>query len=113
VCDGPIEDDLTVIASASRPEMQTWVRELGAHHVIDHLRPLAEQVLALGLGALAFVFSMAETPRHLKDVAELIAPQGRFGLIDDPASVDIVPFKREAVSVHWEAMLPIWCNPAG
>src|SRR5690606_35952739 len=28
--------DLTVIASASRPETQAWVKELGAHYVVDH-----------------------------------------------------------------------------
>src|ERR1700710_1842099 len=31
--------DLTVIATASRPETRDWVRELGAHHVVDHRRP--------------------------------------------------------------------------
>ncbi|PWE54052.1 zinc-binding alcohol dehydrogenase family protein [Metarhizobium album] len=95
---------LTVIATASRPETQAWVRELGAHHVIDHARPLAEQVAALGIGAPAFVFSTTETHRHLKEVVELIAPQGRFGLIDDPEQLDVMPFKRKAVSTHWELM---------
>jgi NADPH:quinone reductase len=85
--------DLTVIATASRPETQAWVRELGAHHVIDHSRPLAEQVAALGIGAPAFVFSTTETHRHLKEIIELIAPQGRFGLIDDPDQLDIMGFK--------------------
>jgi len=96
--------DLTVIATASRDETQGWVRELGAHHVIDHSRPMAPQIAALGLGAPAFVFSTTHTDRHLADIAELIAPQGRFALIDDPASLDIVAFKRKAVSVHWEFM---------
>ncbi len=49
--------NLTVIATASRPETQDWVRALGAHHVLDHSKPLAAQVAALGLGAPAFVFS--------------------------------------------------------
>ncbi len=48
--------DLTVIATASRPETQEWVRGLGAHHVIDHSRPLAPQIAELGIGAPAFVF---------------------------------------------------------
>ena len=33
--------DLTVIATASRPETQKWVRECGAHHVVNHRQPLA------------------------------------------------------------------------
>ncbi|MFP5075938.1 zinc-binding alcohol dehydrogenase family protein [Rhizobium sp. YIM 134829] len=96
--------DLTVIATASRPETQDFVRSLGAHHVIDHTKPLDEEVAALGLGEPAFIFSTTATDKHLDTLPKLIAPQGRFGLIDDPKSLDIVGFKRKAVSVHWELM---------
>jgi NADPH:quinone reductase-like Zn-dependent oxidoreductase len=96
--------DLTVIVTASRPETQDWVRECGAHHVIDHRQPLAPQVEALGLGAPGFVFSTTQTDAHFSDIVELIAPQGRFGLIDDPAELSALPLKRKAVSLHWELM---------
>lgn len=96
--------DMTIIATASRPETQDWVRECGAHHVIDHRNPLAPQVAALGLGAPGFVFSTTQTDQHIADIAELIAPQGRFGLIDDPATLDIKVLKPKAVSLHWEFM---------
>ena len=96
--------DLTVIATASRPETQSWTKALGAHHVIDHSKPLAGQVAALGIGAPAFVFSTTETLRHVNEIIELIAPQGRFGLIDDPETFDAVGFKRKSVSIHWEMM---------
>lgn len=97
--------DVTVIATASRPETQGWARELGAHHVIDHTKPLAEQVEALGLGAPAFVFSITHTDSHFAEIAKLIAPQGRFGLIDDPQELlDISLVKGKSVSIHWESM---------
>ena len=96
--------DLTVIATASRPETQDWVRECGAHHVIDHRQPLAPQVEALDIGAPGFVFSTTQTHQHLADIIELIAPQGRFGLIDDPEELNVMPFKLKAVSLHWELM---------
>jgi NADPH2:quinone reductase len=96
--------ELTVIATASRPETRQWVQKLGAHHVIDHSKPLAKELAALGLGAPAFVFSTTNTAQHLADIAELIAPQGRFGLIDDPEVLDVNAFKRKSVSVHWELM---------
>ncbi len=104
---------VTVIATASRPETREWVKALGAHHVIDHSMPLAAQVKALGLGAPAFVFSTTQTDRHLAEIVELIAPQGRFGLIDDPQTLNVVPFKRKAVSIHWELMFtrPIFQTP--
>lgn len=105
--------DLAVIATASRPDTQAWVRDLGAHHVIDHSRPLAAQVAALGIGAPAWVFSTTETQRHLPEIISLIAPQGRFGLIDDPESLDVLGFKQKAVSVHWEFMFarPLFGTP--
>ncbi len=95
--------DLTVIATASRPETQV-VKSLGAHYVVDHSKPLASQIAALGIGAPAFVFSTTQTAQHVDDIVELIAPQGRFCLIDDPSGFDIMAFKRKAVSVHHELM---------
>jgi NADPH2:quinone reductase len=96
--------DLTVIATASRPETMDWVKRLGAHHVVDHAKPLAAEVTKLCIGAPAFVFSTTETGRHFDQIAELIAPQGRFGLIDDPDAFDIRKIKRKSASVHWEFM---------
>ncbi|MGQ9370874.1 zinc-binding alcohol dehydrogenase family protein [Azospirillum sp. ST 5-10] len=95
---------LTVVATASRPETRQWALDLGAHHVIDHARPLAGEIAALGLGAPSFVFSTTHTDAHLDAVVEAIAPQGRFALIDDPAALDVRGFKRKSVSVHWEFM---------
>jgi NADPH:quinone reductase len=97
--------DLTVIATASRPETQAWCRELGAHHVIDHGKPLAAQVEALGIGAPAFAFSITHTENHFPEIAKVMAPQGRFALIDDPkAPLDITLLKGKSVSIHWESM---------
>lgn len=96
--------DLTIIATASRPETTDWVKELGAHHVIDHSKPLPEQIDALRIGQPGFVFSTNYSDTYASQVGELIAPQGRFGLIDDPKSFDIMPFKGKAVSIHWEMM---------
>lgn len=97
--------DLTVIATASRPDTQSWVTELGAHHVIDHGKPLAAQVEALGIGAPAFAFSITHTEDHFAEIAKALAPQGRFALIDDPKTLlDISLMKGKSVSIHWESM---------
>ncbi len=96
--------NLTVIATASRPETQKWAYDLGAHHVIDHSKPIAQEIEQLALGAPGFVFSTTNTKDHIGEIINLIAPQGRFGLIDDPEALDVVPFKRKSVSVHWELM---------
>jgi len=96
--------NMTVIATASRPETQSWVTSLGADQVINHHLPLAEQFAQLGLAQPAYVFSTNATDTYIQQIAELIAPQGKFGLIDDPASLDILPLKRKSISTYWELM---------
>ena len=95
---------LTVVATATRPESQKWCRDLGAHAVIDHSQPMKEQVESLRLPPVGLVASLTFTDQHYKSIADFIAPQGKFGLIDDPAEFNVAAFKGKAVSVHWESM---------
>ncbi len=69
----------------------------------DHL-PLAKQIASLQLGPPGFVFSTTHTDRHVTEIADLLAPQGRLALIDDPKALDINLFKRKSISLHWESM---------
>ena len=95
---------LTVVATATRPDSQKWCLELGAHAVVDHAKPLKEQIDKLKLPPVALVASLTATDQHYKGIAELMAPQGRYGLIDDPAEFNVAVFKGKAISVHWESM---------
>ena len=95
---------LTVVASATRPESQKWCLELGAHAVVDHARPMREQVESLRLPPVALVASLTATEQHYKSIADFMAPQGKFGLIDDPAEFTVGVFKGKAISIHWESM---------
>ena len=95
--------DLTVVATASRPETTEWAKDMGARHVVDHGEPLAPQVAALGLGAPAFVFATVPAGEKFADLAELIAPQGRVALINGEAA-DVSVFMRKSVSVCYELM---------
>lgn len=95
---------LAVIGTASRPETQAWVKELGAHHVIDHTQPLTAELARIGIAQVDIIISLNGTTKHLPQILEVLAPQGQFGLIDDPATLDVMPFKRKAISVHWEMM---------
>jgi zinc-binding alcohol dehydrogenase family protein len=96
--------ELTVIGTASRDASRNWVRELGAHHVIDHTQPLREQVEALGIPAVDIVISLTHTDKHYAAIVDVLAPQGQLALIDDPATLDAVPLKRKSISLHWELM---------
>ncbi len=95
---------LTVIGTASRPETQAWVTSLGAHHVIDHGRPITEELKRIGFPTVDYIVSLTQTDAHFAQIVEAIAPQGKFGLIDDPLSLDVTKLKRKSVSLHWELM---------
>lgn len=96
--------NFTVTTTASRPESKAWVEQLGAHYVLNHRKPLEAQISSLGLPAPELVFSTTHTDQYIQDIAELILPQGRFALIDDPAQLDISVFKQKSISIHWESM---------
>ena len=95
---------LTFIATASRPETQEWVRELGAHHVIDHAAPMPAQLRAFGIDEIDYVASQTHTDKHPVEITEMLAPQGRLGLSDNPKFLDVPILKPKSISLHWELM---------
>ena len=95
---------LKVIGTASRTETNDWVKALGADLVLDHKKPMAEQLKELGQPEVDYVISLTHTAQHFSDILELIKPQGKLALIDDPEPIDIRPMKRKSLSLHWELM---------
>jgi zinc-binding alcohol dehydrogenase family protein len=96
---------LTVIGTASRPETQAWVRELGAHHVIDHSQPLSAELQRVGVPSVTHVASLTQTDKHYAEIVKALAPQGRLSLIDDPATpLDVMLLKGKSLSLRWESM---------
>jgi zinc-binding alcohol dehydrogenase family protein len=95
---------LTVVATASRPESTKWCLDLGAHHVIDHSKSMKEQIAALKVPPVALIAALTNTEQHFATLADIIAPQGKLGLIDDPASLNVNLLKGKAASLHWESM---------
>lgn len=90
--------NLRVVATASRPESAQWVRDLGAHHVIDHSSDLREQI-----SDVDFVFSSWTTDREV-ELAAVMKPQSHLVLIDDPVNPNLGAFKQKAIALHWEFM---------
>lgn len=95
---------LNVIGSASRPQTQEWVRNLGAHLVVDHSQPLSDALKEAGQAQVTHVASLTQTDQHLDQLVEALAPQGKLALIDDPKSLDVTKLKRKSLSLHWEFM---------
>lgn len=94
----------TVIATASRESSSQWVKKLGADYVIDHSKPLPEQIKQLNIGQVTHVASLTHTDSYLDSYVELLVPMGKIALIDDPKSLDICKLKHKSLSLHWEFM---------
>ncbi|MGB0132563.1 zinc-binding alcohol dehydrogenase family protein [Dokdonella sp.] len=95
---------LVVIATASRPETENWVRSLGADQVVNHRKPMVEQVRALGFQHVDHI-AIFNDMRHWDTAVELIRPQGGIVCIDDTnLSMAMEGMKMKAASLHWEFM---------
>lgn len=95
---------LTVIGTASRAESKDWILNNGAHYVIDHSKPMKEQLEAINQPQIDYVISLTHTDEHAAQLLEVLKPQGKFALIDDPQQLDIKLFKPKSISIHWEMM---------
>jgi len=95
---------LTIVATASRPESSKWVIGLGADYVVNHRKPMVEQVRALDIEHVDHI-AIFNDMRHWQAAVELIRPQGGIVSIDDtdlPMPMD--GMKMKAASLHWEFM---------
>ncbi len=96
---------LDVIATASRHETEQWVRELGAHHVVNHAGDMLGQVRALGFRYVDHVLILNNTDQHFTTAAELIAPQGTIcSIVENKGALDIGLLKSKSAAFVWEFM---------
>lgn len=95
---------LRVIATASRPETVQWCLDLGAHAVIDHRQPFVAQLGEHGLDGVEYVAALTHTGEHFPEIVASLHPQGHICVIDDPATLDVVPLKTKSIALHWELM---------
>jgi NADPH:quinone reductase len=96
---------LRVIASASRPESQAWVRQLGAEWVVDHSLPIGPQLDALGLNTVDAIANLYDTDRYWEFMAERIRPQGAIvALVSSKGGLDLNLLKSKSVRFCWEYM---------
>jgi len=97
--------NFTVVATASRDDSRAWAADMGAHHVVDHRADLVAAVKAVAPQGVDYVLSLTHTELHFPALVELLKPQGKLGLIDDPATpLDIGLMKSKSISLHWEFM---------
>jgi len=96
---------LNVVATASRPDTIAWCEKMGAHHVINHRDDMKASLHGLNITP-RYIAGLTATDQHFEFIADVIAPQGKFGLIDDPdpSAINIGLLKQKSISLHWEFM---------
>ncbi|OAN11118.1 NADPH:quinone reductase [Photobacterium jeanii] len=96
--------NLTVIATASRPETEQWAKEMGADYVANH-RNLVESVREQGIQHVDYIFNVADTKGHWESMVELIAPQGMIAsIVEFDGGVDLSALQGKSAGFIWELM---------
>ncbi len=93
---------LTVVATAGREESRAWVRDLGAHHVVDR-DDLVAAVGEVAPDGVDLVFT-AHSAGNVEAFAEVLRPFGEVVAIDDPEALDLLPLKAKSIAWRWELM---------
>ncbi|RTE11588.1 zinc-binding alcohol dehydrogenase family protein [Paenibacillus whitsoniae] len=96
---------LTVIGTASRPESMAWVKEKGADHVINHYESFKPQLEAIGFQNVDYVFCLNRTEQHWRNMAEVIAPQGKIcSIVETKELLDLTLLMDKSATFVWEFM---------
>jgi NADPH2:quinone reductase len=96
---------LTVIATASRPESEQWVRNLGAHFVINHFGDMPAQIRQIGIAHTDYVLILNDTDRNFPVAAQIVGPQGKIAtIVENKYALDVSLLKEKSAGFVWEFM---------
>jgi len=93
--------ELTVLATAGRPESTEWVLRMGADAVVDRAL-LVEETLRLAPGGVDFLLT-AFTAGRIEDYAAIVRPFGHITAIDG-RETNFAPLFTKSIAWHWEYM---------
>ena len=96
--------NLTVIATASRPDSVAWCKDLGADFVVNH-HNLKEELEKIGHSQVNYILDFVDLEGYWDVAAEIIKPQGHIVSItgsSKPLNLDVL--KMKSVTFSWELM---------
>lgn len=93
-----------IVATASRPESRAQAEAMGADLVIDHSKPISQELKAAGIRWVERAFSISGTDQHFPELAKSMAPFGRLCVIDETGALDVRLLRARSASLHWEGM---------
>lgn len=93
---------LRVVGTASGPTAAAWVRDMGAHEVIDHRLPFDQELTRIGTPEVEYIASLSGSELWLDMFPRILKPYGHIAIIDDPSHFDVVRLRRKSISVSWQ-----------
>lgn len=97
--------DLTVVATASRPETRDWVKKQGADFVIDHHQDFAPQLQKINMTEVDYILCLHSTELHWSAMADVIAPLGKIcSIVETEKPVELGLLKDKSATFTWEFM---------
>ncbi|WP_028889076.1 zinc-binding alcohol dehydrogenase family protein [Tenacibaculum ovolyticum] len=96
--------NLTVIATASRPDSIQWCKDLGADFVVNH-HHLKEELEKIGHPQVNYILDFVDLEGYWETAAEIIKPQGHIvSITASTKPLDLNIMKSKSVTFSWELM---------
>ncbi|GLV54462.1 NADPH:quinone reductase [Dictyobacter sp. S3.2.2.5] len=96
---------LKVIGTASRPETIQWAKDHGATETINHHQPFGEQLKALGMENVDYIFCLNSTDKHWENMVDVITPQGKIcSIVETHGPIDLSALQSKSATFVWEFM---------
>ncbi len=96
--------NLTVIATASRPDSIAWCYDLGADFVVNH-HQLKEDLNKIGHSQVNYILDFVDLEGYWETAAEIIKPQGHIvSITGSSKSLNLDILKTKSVTFSWELM---------
>jgi NADPH2:quinone reductase len=95
---------LTVIATASRPESSAWCKDLGADYVVNHY-DLKAELEAIGHAEVDYILDFVHLNNYWETIIDVIKPQGHIVSItgsSEPLNLSLL--KSKSVTFSFEFM---------
>jgi len=100
--------NVRVIATASRDDTIKYCKEMGADDIIDHRKPLTDEINRLGLKGVNYVLNCSTTTtERMAEFFSILLPFGKLCIVagnNVPVQVEISPIMTKRLSIVGEYM---------
>ncbi|GEO47130.1 hypothetical protein LKI01_11290 [Companilactobacillus paralimentarius] len=96
---------LKIIATASRDETISWVRQNNADFTANHRKNLVAEVHKLGFKYVDYILELNDLDGHWEEMAQLIKPSGKItSITENHHPIDLKKLTKKRATFSWEWM---------